>query len=262
VALMDLRVRVPVETPERVRLHYEAAGLGSRFAAGLVDGCILGTLVLGLLVAFWFGAESIPFSLYIATALRGLVLLALFLLAWGYHLYFEAFRGGQTPGKRLLRIRVVAEGGFPVTLPRAAVRNLLRILDAQPLPLYGLAGVVMFLDPRGRRLGDLAAGTIVVRERGLREPPAVASARAADAAAVERGLALPAARAAVVRAFLRRRDELGPEARARLAARVAAGAAADLGRDPGPDAEAFLESLEPPVAAGAAVAGTGSGGAP
>jgi len=240
---MDLTERVTVETPEHVEFSYEIAGLGSRFTAGLVDACIQGTGILAILVLFWAGSPSVSFASYVESALQGLLLLALFLFLWGYHLYFETFRGGQSPGKRLFKIRVVAEGGYPVTLPRAAVRNLLRVVDILPLP-YGIAGVSMFLDPRGRRLGDLAAGTVVVRERGTAAPASVAAARALTAGDREGRRRLPPLEEEMVRAFLKRREKLTPDARGRLAAFVAARAAAALGVDGGRDAEAFLELLE------------------
>jgi len=244
---MDLRERVSVETPELVEFSYEVAGLGSRFAAGLVDACIQGSGILVILLLFWAGNQQVTFATYASSALSGLLLLALFLFVWGYHLYFEAFRGGQSPGKRLLRIRVVTEGGFPVTIPRAAVRNLMRVVDILPIP-YGVAGVVMFLDPRGRRLGDLAAGTVVVRERGTAAPASVASARALTAAEREGRRGLPPLEEEMVRTFLKRRERLAPDARGRVAAFVAERAAAALGVDAGKDPEGFLES----VAAGGA----------
>ena len=237
---MDLRERIDIETPEHVEFSYEIAGLGSRFTAGLIDACIQGGAILLLLLSFWVGGAEISFADYLATALQGLLLLALFLLVWGYHLYFEAFRGGQTPGKRLLRIRVVSEGGFPVTLPRAAVRNLMRVVDILPLP-YGVAGVVMFLDARGRRLGDLAAGTVVVRERGTEAPASVAAARALGVADREGIRHLPPIEEEMVRTFLGRRERLAPDARERVAAFVAARAASALGVEAGKDPEAFLE---------------------
>ena len=240
---MDLRERVTVETPEHVEISYEIAGLGSRFTAGLVDAGIQGAGILAVLLAFWGGSESLSFSAYLESALRGLLLLALFLSVWGYHLFFEAFRGGQSPGKRLFRLRVVAEGGYPVTLARSAVRNLLRVVDILPLP-YGIAGVSMFLDRKGRRLGDLAAGTVVVRERGAAAPAAVAAARALTPAERERRVTLPPLEGELVRAFLDRRDRLAPEARGRLAASLAARVSAALGVDSGADPEAFLEGLE------------------
>lgn len=239
---MDLRERVTVETPEMVEFSWEVAGLGSRFTAGLVDGCIQGSGILALLVVFWAGTEAVPFATYVESALRGMLLLAIFLFVWGYHLYFEVFRGGQSPGKRLFRIRVVAEGGFPCTLPRAAVRNLMRVVDFLPFP-YGVAGVVMFLDPRGRRLGDLAAGTVVVRERGTAVPAAVSGARSLTPAEREARRGLPPLEGEMVRAFLKRRERLAPEARRRLASFVASRAATALGVEAGADAEAFLESV-------------------
>ncbi len=240
---MDLRERVTVETPEHVEFSYEIAGLGSRFTAGLVDGLFQGTGIFLLLLLFWAGNESVSFATYVASALQGLLLLALFLFVWGYHLYFEAFRGGQSPGKRLFRIRVVAEGGYPVTLPRAAVRNLLRIVDILPLP-YGIAGISMFLDPKGRRLGDLAAGTVVVRERGTAAPASVLAARALTPEERESRLGLPPLEGEMVRTFLKRRGKLAADARLRLASFVAGRAAASLGVDPGKDPETFLETLE------------------
>jgi uncharacterized RDD family membrane protein YckC len=242
---MDLRERVTVETPEHVEFSYEVAGLGSRFTAGLVDAAIQGVLVLALLLAFWAGTgnTSDSFATYAGSALSGFLLVALYLAVWGYHLYFEVFRGGQSPGKRWMRIRVVAEGGYPVTLGRAAVRNLVRFVDALPIP-YGIAGVAMFLDPKGRRLGDLAAGTVVVRERGAAVPAAVAAARAVTAGDREGRRLLPPVEEEMVRAFLRRRGKLAPDARGRLAAFVAGRAAAALGVDPGEDAETFLAGLE------------------
>ena len=239
---MDLRERVNVETPEHVEFSYEVAGLGSRFTAGLVDACIQGSGILAILVLFWVGSRSVSFAEYVESALQGFLLLALFLFVWGYHLYFEVFRGGQSPGKRLFQIRVVAEGGYPVTLPRAAVRNLMRIVDILPLP-YGVAGVSMFIDPRGRRLGDLAAGTVVVRERGTAAPAAVAAARALSIGDLEGKRRLPPLEQEMVRAFLQRRGKLAADARSRIASFVAARAAAALGVDAGADAEAFLDSL-------------------
>jgi uncharacterized RDD family membrane protein YckC len=239
---VDLRERVRVETPELVEFSYEVAGLGSRFAAGLVDSCIQGGGILVLLLLFWAGDSQVAFADYAASALRGLLLLALLLFVWGYHIYYETFRGGQSPGKRILRIRVVTEGGFPVTLPRAAVRNLMRVVDFVPIP-YGVAGVVMFLDPRGRRLGDLAAGTVVVRERGTAAPAAVAAARALTVGEREALPGLPPLEEEMVRTFLKRRERLAPEARGRVAAFVAGRAARVLGVDAGGDPEAFLESV-------------------
>ncbi len=243
VGLVDLRERVTIETPEHVEFSYELAGLGSRFAAGLIDSFIQGSVILALFIAFWAGGTNISVMTYVQAALQGLMLIALFLLIWGYHLYFEVFRGGQSPGKKWLGIRVVAGGGHPCSLPRAAVRNLMRVVDFMPL-LYAVGGVIMFMDRRGRRLGDLAAGTIVVRERGLVVPQAILAARVPEIGFRERGELLLAEERRVLRAFLRRRDDLANDARDRLAADVAGRIAERLRLEVGEDPEAFLEALE------------------
>src|SRR4029079_4673215 len=87
-----------------------------------------------------------------------------FAILWGYYIAFELLWNGQSPGKRAIGLRVVREGGRPITFVGSAVRNLIRIVDFLPA-LYGIGVVVMFVDRRSRRLGDLAGGTLVVKER-------------------------------------------------------------------------------------------------
>ena len=93
-----------------------------------------------------------------------LVVLAIFLLIWGYHIFFEFLWNGQTPGKRVAGIRVLTTRGEPVTFVHVLVRNLLRIVDFLPSS-YMLGAVCILVTRRSQRLGDLAAGTIVVHER-------------------------------------------------------------------------------------------------
>jgi uncharacterized RDD family membrane protein YckC len=153
-----------IETPENVELQRRLAGIGTRFIAGLVDHLlIVGALAILLIVYLVAGypidpgPDSIPQGLVIA-----LFLVAAFLVLWGYFIAFELAMNGQTPGKRAVRIRVVKEGGGPITFPDIAARNLLRIVDG--LFIYGVAGVVMFLTKRGQRLGDMVGGTVVISE--------------------------------------------------------------------------------------------------
>jgi hypothetical protein len=103
----------------------------------------------------------------------GVLLLALFVMEWGYGFAFEAFWNGQTPGKRVFRLRVIKEGGYTIGVHEALVRNFLRAADALPV-FYGVGLVAMLSTARLQRLGDLAAGTMVVREprhRLRRETP-------------------------------------------------------------------------------------------
>ncbi|HYC31813.1 MAG TPA: RDD family protein, partial [Gemmatimonadales bacterium] len=162
----DYRQHLEVETPEHVVLDLEIAGIGSRALAAIIDTLILAgagvaTLVtLGLLAGFGLALGPWGFALLV---LGGFA-------AWtGYFIFFEALRGGQTPGKRMVGIRVLMDTGHAVTTGAAAVRNLLRLADFMPPPY--LAGLLLVaFHPRGKRLGDLVAGTVVARDRPSESP--------------------------------------------------------------------------------------------
>src|SRR6267378_3308635 len=142
---LDLRQHHGIETPEHVDVQFELAGVGSRLAAGLLD---LLLLVLGLL-ALWIGGGTIILT---------------FCFLWGYFTLFEALNGGRTPGKQALGIRVVMDTGRSITPSAAVVRNLVRFIDCYfPVP-FAPALISMFLHPSNKRPGDMAAGTIVVRD--------------------------------------------------------------------------------------------------
>ena len=144
-----------VVTPEHVEIRLEPAGLGSRFLAFTVDL----VLVLGATVLVSRLTLGLPGGT--GTLLRALLLLG---LTWGYHVYFEVRHQGQSPGKRLAGIRVVDGRGLPLGLEQCFVRNVVRVLDALPIG-YALGAVACQLDSGRRRLGDMAADTLVVRER-------------------------------------------------------------------------------------------------
>jgi uncharacterized membrane protein SpoIIM required for sporulation/uncharacterized RDD family membrane protein YckC len=166
--------QLEMETPEHVAIGFDLAGPGSRFAAFLIDGIIVTVALIGLLIAMLMLALVVPAPVGMVTFAVGMLLA--FALFWGYFVFFEGFREGQTPGKRRLGLRVVQDGGYPLTLRGAAVRNLLRIVDIQPLPSWLLGGAFIMLHPRAQRLGDIAAGTIVVRERRTAALPEDATA--------------------------------------------------------------------------------------
>lgn len=156
-----------IETPENVELELPLAGIGSRFIAGLIDKLILGSVMfVVVLIAVLAGGTATLASVFEAGVwVMVLLTLVTFLSMWGYFFGFEYFLHGQTPGKRIMRIRVVTEGGQPLGLVEVAVRNLLRVVDG--MGMYIVAGVAMFWSSRVQRLGDLAAGTIVVSEQPL-----------------------------------------------------------------------------------------------
>src|SRR2546422_10321259 len=163
---LDLRQHHGIETPEHVDVQFELAGVGSRLASGLLD---LLLLVLGLL-ALWIGGEAIIGSVSAAPGMRswlsaGMIILA-FCLIWGYFTLFEALNGGRTPGKQALGIRVVMDTGRSITPPASVVRNLVRFIDCYfPALPFAPALLSIALHPSNKRLGDMAAGTIVVRDR-------------------------------------------------------------------------------------------------
>jgi uncharacterized RDD family membrane protein YckC len=148
-----------VSTPERVSFDYQVAGLGTRGIAQILDLLI----VTGLLVAvFFFGAAAAAGtrSDVVGTLID---LFGAFIVIFGYFWISEAIFSGQTLGKRALRLRVVGDRGEPLTWVQAGIRNVIRIVDFLPYG-YGVGVVVLFANGRGKRLGDLAAGTIVVKD--------------------------------------------------------------------------------------------------
>ena len=154
--------QIQVVTPENVEITFELAGLGSRFMAALIDYFYIGLLIamagLGLALCQWL------FSGLRGTWFIGLAILTLCMIDWSYFIIFETLWSGQTPGKRKLGIRVMREGGFPIDFRSATVRNVMRSVDF--LPVFYAFGVVSILaHPENKRLGDMAAGTIMIRER-------------------------------------------------------------------------------------------------
>lgn len=152
-----------VLTPEHVPIRLFPAGLGARFLALMVDtGIILGC------------SQAIA-SVLALTA--GLATVAVFVVQWGYHMYFEVRHRGQTPGKRICGLRVVDARGLPISFQQSFVRNVVRVLDFAPI-FYGLGGLVCLAERNRRRLGDLVADTLVIEElRSLDPTRAIAEAR-------------------------------------------------------------------------------------
>ncbi len=166
-----------IETPERVPLAFSLASIGNRFLAVAIDHFIQ---YLTIIVVAWFfmWLASIGNPLDGATAESvlsempkwtiALMILAVFLIFSSYFIFFEWLWDGQTPGKRLLKLRVIREDGRPITLWEAIARNLLRIFDAIPgfvVPIYSVGLMTIFFNSRDQRVGDIFAGTVVVRER-------------------------------------------------------------------------------------------------
>ena len=208
-----LHRKVGLDTPEHVRLDYVLADLGSRASALLLDLLIVvGILSLITLAVFLLRRVGLDFL-----SLGGTILiLAIFVLVWGYFMLFEGLSGGRTPGKRVLGLRVIHVGGEPLSFQGAVLRNLIRLVDLQPGGT-GMAGAVSILvNSRAQRLGDIVAGTLVVRDAAagkILELDELPSTR------VGRPI-LSVERFELLASYVSRRSGLSSEDRSRLAASI------------------------------------------
>jgi uncharacterized RDD family membrane protein YckC len=235
----DYQDRLRIATPEGVTVDLVLGGLGSRFAATLVDL----TLKFLLIGAVWLVLVlTLDNSLGIAAGSIGS-----FLIYFGYDVAFEVLGGGRTPGKRLASLRVLRDDGRPVDLLSSCIRNVIRLVDGLPL-LYLPAMVSILVTRNNQRLGDLAASTVVVRDPGAKARknagPAFATTTPPGPLPQQFGTgggwAMPAGAAqprgtdgaldvsavspedlAAIRSFLDRRRELPPGPRGDIARRIA-----------------------------------------
>jgi uncharacterized RDD family membrane protein YckC len=232
---MEYEDRRTISTPEGVQLALPLAGIGSRFMALLID-LLIGAVVMTIAIVGTLAAVGDVAAEIVATC-------AFLLIVVVYNVVFEVFGGGRTIGKRAARLRVVSDDGAQVGLRASLIRNVIRILELSLLYIPALVSVLATRN--NQRLGDLAAGTLVVRD----QRPASVVGTAAPLVAPERfanwdvtGIGEP--ESAAVRAFLERRNALRPGARRTLAAQLA-GQLRPLvaGVRPGLDDETFLEHL-------------------
>jgi uncharacterized RDD family membrane protein YckC len=215
-----------VRTPESIAFSYDLAGVGSRFLALAIDFSIQ---IVAVILIVWAlvalsgharpgyvvlrGADRVAYNLTIA-----FIVAVVFLIFFGYFIAFETLWNGQSPGKRLLGIRVVRDGGYPVDFMASLIRNLIRIGE-MALGFYAISAVVAVLSPLNKRIGDIAAGTIVIREsrmespeQMLREVAEPVYAATAYVSGEERSL---------IRRFLERRHDLVAARRVSLAHQLA-----------------------------------------
>jgi uncharacterized RDD family membrane protein YckC len=237
--------RVSIATPEGVDVSLTLAGAASRFVSALVDLAIQTVilvavaLVLGIIGGAGLGGGGVAVALWFVISL---------LVVSGYDVLFEVLNGGRTPGKRMNGLRVVRVEGHPVGFLTSAIRNLLRPIDFLP-SAYLLGAVLILATRKNQRIGDVAAGTLVVRER-VGHVPELPRATPTLAPDEERPYAswdtsgISSEELAAVRQFLARRESIDWDARTRLAQTLAdrlrpkvAGAPAGLG------GERFLEAL-------------------
>lgn len=212
--MAELTPRTAFVTPEAVVLSVDAAGLGSRMIAVIIDGLIQGAVLIAVFVVLALTGTG--------TAAQVVALVLAFLAIWAYFPVFEGL-WGATPGKRAQHLRVVQVDGQPATLGPVLVRNLIRIVDFLPGG-YAIGVICILLTPRSQRLGDLAAGTLVMRIRSAPEPSPLRLDPAGGLSHVAAALDVTAVTEReyeLVRSFLERRAALSPEARVALGSQLA-----------------------------------------
>ena len=227
----SLSQTIDVETPELVVFSYTIAGVGSRALAAVIDTLIIVAVIFGIILSL---AGVVPTDssggqrpgVFDAWGLA-VMAIAIFCVQWGYYIVFEGVFDGQTPGKRLLRLRVVRDGGYSVTFGASAVRNLIRFIDLQPFVTYGVGMLSVIFSKQGKRLGDIVAGTIVVREGLVRQlAPAESKASTESMPALE--TLLTEEEYVVLERFMERRGSLDQERRSALATQLASRLASAL----------------------------------
>lgn len=230
----QIHQKLAVETPENIFLEYELAGLGSRFIAFWIDTLIQifisMALMYVLLIIGGFAGVFSGSTQFSGTVQTVLMILALFLLYQGYYIFFEVRWKGQSPGKKLMRLRVIRENGVPVSFYPSTLRNVLRVIDMLPpilfIPSYGLGSLVLIMSPMAKRIGDYAAGTLVIREQGFRGFEVFASVQTRPE--YIKKLRIPITRRIqgadyyLLREFFFRKNTLQPDRRERIAAKLAA----------------------------------------
>jgi uncharacterized RDD family membrane protein YckC len=211
--------RLEVETPDHVVLRYDLAGAGNRGFAAVLDFLIASVIAFTAnVILSWAGAFG-EASIYV---FGGIALVMTLVVIWAYFILLEWLWNGQTIGKRAYKLRVINEDGSPAQFTAVLIRNLLRLVDFLPA-FYGLGVLVIVLSAKSQRLGDLAAGTYVVRAPrpqvdwfSLRTVTPLGAGRTAETRR------MPGEAQRLVREFVARESQLRPTERARIAAVIAA----------------------------------------
>lgn len=224
---------ITVVTPENIQVIYELAGFASRFMALMIDLLIQIVAILLVLGALRLFADvTLPLGGGFTGFIGALAYIGPYVLFFVYATFFEMLWGGRTPGKRLLGLRVIRDGGYPINIIASAIRNILRFVDFGIVPpvliLCGLPGLLcIFFSPNYKRIGDYAAGTLVIVEAGAtpfgtrRQDTALTNHVAAYLSLVKNVDRLTPGDYRVIRRFTARRGELDVIVQASLGERLA-----------------------------------------
>jgi uncharacterized RDD family membrane protein YckC len=235
--------KLNIDTPEQVALEFSLATVGSRFLALAIDTLIQ----IGIGVALFI---VVAFALFLSGAaeaaarpwVMAVLVLGGFVVYYGYFALFETLWSGQTPGKRLIGLRVIHGSGRPVSAWEAILRNVVRIADQMPA-IYAIGIVSVFLTSRSQRLGDLAAGTVVVHERLVRADLEPGAGVAGEPLTQHGSSKLTPDEIAVIELFFRRRGQLDGYVRMRKAHQIARRVRDRLGISAAVDDEQLLEEV-------------------
>ena len=211
--------KLTIETPEQTVLEFPLAGIGSRSLALAIDSA----LQAGAIVAVALFAGLLSLAGFLPDVGKqwtyALLILAAFLLEFGYFAFFEAVWNGQTPGKRWTHLRVLKDSGRPISVQDAILRNLLRIVDSLPT-LYAIGIVTSLLSKQNKRLGDYLAGTVVVHEKPMTAGQLTWEAASTSLIAGAQPRTLTPAELQLVEAFLERRSSFTDDVRRSMARQI------------------------------------------
>ena len=219
----DFSDKLTIETPEQTLLEFEVAGIGSRFLALAYDTLLQILMGIGVALILVVATIALPEASKSGIWFIAFVVLAYFVLYFGYFAIFEVLWNGQTPGKKKEGLRVIKDSGRPITPAEAIGRNLMRIVDQLPA-LYAVGISSVLLSRQNKRLGDFVAGTIVVHEKSLLDAKPVWETGLAGqtvAGTTFGSERLSPEEFALVETFLNRRSSLPSDVRSRMAEQVA-----------------------------------------
>jgi len=240
--------KLTIDTPEQITLELPLAGIGSRFIAFALDSLLqaaAGFLIFLIVIMLASAVGGVNMG-GVSSFVPLLLILMVFFLRWCYFVFFEIRWNGQTPGKRMVKIRVIKESGRPVTALEVLARNLLRPIDAVP-GSYAVGLVCMMLNKQNKRLGDYVAGTVLIYDKAGGTINAIRGAgeRSADMATQSFAARISPEELKLVETYLNRRSVLDVAVRRRMAEQIVATIRKRIGIGPeaGQSADAFLEAL-------------------
>lgn len=245
--MSSLPDKLTIETPEQTLLDFPLAGIGSRFLALALDTLL--QVAAGWVLAMAVFALAVPFGAFFSAAgvwAVAIVLLFVFAIEFGYFAIFEALWNGQTPGKRWTHLRVIKDSGRPISAYDAILRNLLRIIDALPT-LYATGLITMIISRENKRIGDYAAGTVVVHEKPLQDVASIwqVPATPSQITPLGSGILINSEELQLIETFLERRGSLSQDVRWSMARQIAdrMGNRIAVPPEARQDSEKFLEQL-------------------